>query len=379
MSIELRAKPIPLIVEAGETTAHLDLHYIAQDEQYDECYIWWRFAGDPSWQQYNLYNANGEFQPHDYLPSVDVPLGKCYQARMYENKITDPNTSPEDPVLRVSVCALSRDSRVTPQGDFINHERSSEETGGTFHFRHLSTVVPTFLTIEVSNEEPVPDRDNPGMKSFTNVIQSFTSNDFLMEHDVELTPLDPGTKFFCLIRLSDQYGNWDFITTEFKTLLRFVTIDFQKLHIIDDGDDWASGEFSFKIKVIQGGNIMREISFGDEDHQITIHSGQDILLSNDPLYLVPTLYLGPEAINEGNREVHFDIEGIEYDYSDEHANNREDNSRVARSYKYKDLIFDCGKGLENISHRGRDFEAAPEGSDDTINFNLHINYSVEYF
>lgn len=66
------------------------------------------------------------------------------------------------------------------------------------------------------------------------------------------------------MRLVDADGNWQIASDTFRTKQRQVTIDFDVLHIINDG---AAGDTSaeFRISVYEGRNSVRGYFFGDVD------------------------------------------------------------------------------------------------------------------
>jgi hypothetical protein len=70
----------------------------------------------------------------------------------------------------------------------------------------------------------------------TDAMQTVTS-DLKSTHDVEATPIIPGTSYQELIRLSNDKGEWQFISNEFKIKQRKVTFQFKRFYVHDDGDN----------------------------------------------------------------------------------------------------------------------------------------------
>jgi hypothetical protein len=295
--------------------------------------------------------------------SQPVQPGQCYQVRMDAELNNDPNIQDIPPVASVNVCAL----RKRPDGrDFLIPNDSFEETGGTYRFQHAATKVLTHQTVSVSKDPPFEDSN--GMLAF-NKTERFAEGEFAVGHDAELSPLSPGTRYFCLTRLSDQTGNWQFISKEFLTLQRKVTIRFNKLHIDNDGDTLSNGEAQFFIRVKQGVGlriIQPEIVFGNDS--FSIHDGQDLDITTH------VFVLGPEDVTLHNELIGIDLFGVEFDgflESNEYAGG------------FGRLILPTGRaeekpgGIRRPVTKGRKVVAFPQNLA-TFSFTQNYDVTTEY-
>jgi hypothetical protein len=102
--------------------------------------------------------------------------------------------------------------------------------------------------LQVSDSPPF--KDNTGVDRFLAPIATISDNSNI-NHDRILSPLLPGNDFFYLMRVVDADGNWQVISDTSRTKQRTVTIDFEVLHIINDG---ASGDTTaeFRMWVMDG-------------------------------------------------------------------------------------------------------------------------------
>jgi hypothetical protein len=306
---QITAQPDTIIVDldSGQIEGVTGIFYNSGGHQ--RIALWERLVGvtNTNWMKIDLLRGRvqntgpGVFQEGSFA-SLLVRPGQCYQVRMDADLNNNPNEVDITPIASVSVCALRKKTEPT---NFGLKDRL-EETGGTYHFYDIETNLRAHLKVAVSKIPAVTDSN--GMLVFDAVEQSTEESGFDFNHTGELTPLFPGTRYFRLLRVSDQSGNWQFITSDFVTLQRKVTITFNKLHIDNDGDDLGDGEAQFFIRVKQGRDltiIQPEIIFGNDD--FSIHDGQDLDITT---YV---FVLGPENVTPDNAAIGVDVFGVEFD------------------------------------------------------------------
>ena len=104
------------------------------------------------------------------------------------------------------------------------------------------------VTIGVSRKKPTVDSNGfPHLKETDGAPAAplTTTND----HWVEIKPLVPSNDYFFAVVVADKFGNWDVRMDEFTTLQRKITVQFQTLHIFNDGDPFGDGEGEFWFQV----------------------------------------------------------------------------------------------------------------------------------
>ena len=162
--------------------------------------------------------------------------GRVLQVRLYGDD-TDPNVEDEPrPADEVTVVAVLK------QPESVELIASIDQNvGGTWFRKHVTAVQPTFCTLEVSDKAPVTGSD--GVPRFAqpplHVVFDDTNAMLKIEHDLLVKSkhgtLLPGNEFHALVRVFDEFGNWDVRPQTFKTSPRKVTIDYDEVHIVNDG------------------------------------------------------------------------------------------------------------------------------------------------
>jgi hypothetical protein len=200
------------------------------------------------------------------------------------------------------------------------------------------------------------------------------------EYELVVTPLRPGTDYYCLIRYSDVNGDWWVEEEKFTTLQRMVTVRGDRIEINDDGDPFADGEASFSFQFAQGANSAT-FFLGHDDYKI--HDGQNIALGSLPkidtadvtslIWPPPTApcekTFGPFAVRDDTPDVTVAANGTEYDGL------FEPNEYAANAQ----LPVYCPTGLEEVvSDKTSAVSVAATDPDDDFSFTLHYRHSVNY-
>lgn len=251
-----------------------------------------------------------------------------------------------------------------------------KKPGGTYYLRQIATGsnVTINVRIEVSREKPVPD---------ANEYVRFDKPDISMlalgknQYELIMTPLRPGTDYYCLIRYSDVQGNWWLEEEKFTTLQRIVTVKGHHIEINDDGDPFADGEASFSFQFAQGTNSAT-FFLGHDDYKI--YDGQSISLGSLPRLDTTDLTwppqvapcektFGPFAVHDDTPDVTVGANGTEYDGA------FEPNEYAATAQ----LPVYCPTGIQEVvSDNASVVSVAATDPEDDFSFTLHYRYWVNY-
>jgi hypothetical protein len=181
---------------------------------------------------------------------------------------------------------------------------------------------------------------------------------------LQITDLLPGNPYHELLRLSDAFGNWEFLPRDFATLRRRVRLEPTDLYINDDGDDFSNGEGSFRFTVdtwpdsTPGGAKTLTYSNGN------LETGKSVTP-------VPggAIVLGPDRVSEGTWNLRLGVIGTEDDSGAFPATG--DGFASAQ----KDLFVPTGTIDEVVSYRPDAITASGVGD---IRFTLSFKYWIEY-
>ncbi len=265
---QLFASPDVLVIDrqAGQQTGTAHITYSARPG--DEPRLWERIVGAGPWVRVDLKaprilsSPSGDPQVDGQFSQTLSP-GQVYQVVMYSWDDFDPNeVDPNGPSRRradglVTVIAVLKDPE---SRELVTSQ--DQNVGGTWFRKTVSTVQPTTFTLQVSSDPPFVDAD--GIERFVAPLGTFYGTDLATSHDGQVEPLLPGNDLFSLTRVVDEVGNWQTLEETIRTRRRKVTIEFDKLHIINDG---ANGDTTaeFRIWVVEGEAAVKGFFFGDVD------------------------------------------------------------------------------------------------------------------
>jgi hypothetical protein len=185
---------------------------------------------------------------------------------------------------------------------------------------------------------------------------------------LQITDLLPGTHYYELLRLSDAFGNWEFVSRDFTTLRRRIRLQPTDLYINDDSDDFSNGEGSFEFQ-IQTGNAVIPTAWSERG-KLTYANGN--LETGKSVAPAPTgdIIVGPEPVTEVMRHVRVWVSGREDDSGSFPA----DGDDFA--WSGKDLFLPVGTTDEIVSDRPDSIYA---DIGDHLKFTVSFKYSIEYF
>jgi hypothetical protein len=365
--------------------------------------LWHRFVGT-TWKRiqlstpFILNSPSGDPQRDGEFP-VTMHAGQVYQVLMYHypqqefvnpNKVdpTDPTINFEDkPDALLTVVAMLKDPE---RMDFIVDNRQG--FGGTWFSRGADTTVPTSFMLQVSKNPPF--KDNAGVERFlAPMITVF--NPSSMSHDGVIERfLLPGNNYFFLMRLVDDDGNWQIVSDQFRTKQRTVTIDFEVLHIINDG---AQGDTTaeFRIWVMEGNLSVKDYFFGDVDNfPITDRPDPDKRdmefiplgdqVSHAASFCAPFI-LGPKDITENTNEIGILTRGLifrAFPNTNEHASNfvlgddfPNPTASVPPEARFR---FRTGLGENMQQHVPLVVRARPQTDDVEFEYDVTMFFTVHY-
>jgi hypothetical protein len=134
-------------------------------------------------------------------------------------------------------------------------------------------------------------------------------------HTKKLYGIEPGTKYYYLIRASSQGGLAANTSGDFKTLRRFAKVSIDKIHVIDDSDELSEGELSFSFHLNGGQGKPGGASLvgpgGGTDHDsIEIDSGRSFPVNK--VFEVETSALSVKLNSTGYDEDGFETQGVAF-------------------------------------------------------------------
>ena len=172
----------------------------------------------------------------------------------------------------------------------------------------------------------------------------------------------PGTQYFELLLLTDEFGNWQFVTDDFTTKRRKVEVMVTKLYIVYDSDENSSGEATFRSYVHSGNELLcrsNAVVFGDQ-----VDSGQE--------YAVPatvgSCVLEPHAVTPDTKRLFFTSLSREDDSGSVPVDDDDFGSAT------KELRIPVGPG-ENVDE---DTDSLYLSGTDGWNHYVDFKYSIKY-
>ncbi|KQL54202.1 hypothetical protein AN964_12335 [Heyndrickxia shackletonii] len=338
-----------------------------------EVTIWERLQGQP-WGMRETSTTNQRKSPNLKAGDIYEVLAIPGSGQVDPNKPSD--FKPEELGDLVRVFCVQIDSQVAfpfdPEFGF------SQEIGGTWYRQTVNSGYNLTMAIAVSRTAPLPSFDpkkEPEIeKAFpNNAIEAYAIAPNSLFHDTELSPLFAGNTYHCLIRFTDTRGSWQVFQFTFETKKRTIEINIEDVYIDNCGDDSGTGELmDFRVNILKGNTPFTGLlPFLDENHTIDIHTGQ--YFSNFHITAQNPFILGPETIDESNKDVNIIVYGREQDgigERDEPAGNTLGN--------HTRLFIPTGMHSEEVTNAGQDFKALPTKDYSTLEFTVRVKYSVTY-
>lgn len=283
--------------------------------------------------------------PPDYEPDPGTPVHDWVVAYDVDDRGAPPH---------VSVVALRK--RPEPRSFYSD---GNGRTRGTYHERDVITTTDVVAQLSISTSQWIDAGDGmlvlPGPKQVVTRGPQQTFG-FVVED------LLPGTTYYELLLLLDEYGNWEFRNETIQTLKRKVEAEVTELFIGDDSDDLSNGEASFTFSVRAQNPLLHEsnlVTYGNSN----LESGQVAVPTPSG-----TMVLGPSAATPETKRLFFHASAWE----DDAGSVPVDEDDVADGTKELDLPNGSG---ENVQGATDSFEIS--GSDDW-RVKVSYKYSVKY-
>jgi hypothetical protein len=283
--------------------------------------------------------------PAGYEPDRNVPV----QDQVVAYDIDDRGAPPS-----ASVVALRK--RPEPRSFYSD---GNTRTRGTYHERDVITTTDVVGQLSLSTSQWIDAGDGmlvlPGPKKVVarGPQQSFG---FVIED------LLPGTTYFELLLLMDEFGNWEFRTATVQTLKRRVEAEVTELFIGDDSDDLSNGEagFSFAVQaqnpLLAKSNVLAYSNGNVETGKVAVPTPSG------------TCLLGPQTVTLDTKRLFFYAYGSE----DDSGSVPIDEDDVGEGTK--ELTLPVGPG-ETVQGATDSFEIS--GSDNWL-VKVSYKYSVKY-
>lgn len=359
----LEALPDPVVIdtENGQMTGSTKVKYTKESSYV----IWHRWKpGDWTRKKISVSDTSDPANFHGEFDSPDLEPGDIYEAALWDKGV-DPNRLPTNvdrPPQAHAATAVFALRKRPEQRSFLRDENM--RTGGTYREHDVFTSVPVRAVMAVSTSAPQAD---------ANGIYSFNQTDALTyeveneSFNLQLFDLLPGTHYFEMVRLTDRFGNWQFLMNEFTTLKRRIRVKPTEILVHDDSDPGSTGEGVFRC-ILQTGE-------GDDQSQWR-NRGETSVTNGDfgdnaALPEVPAeIEIGPEPVARADVAARV------------HASGEDDD----RSY-FDIGAFEAASGAKelNIPQNTTD-ETVIEASDeihadlgDSLTFTMKYKYWIEYF
>jgi hypothetical protein len=254
----------------------------------------------------------------------------------------------------VSVVALRK--RPEPRRFF---QDGNSRTHGTYHERDVLASTDVVGQLSLSTAQWIDAGDGmlvlPGPKL---VVARGPQQSFAFVID----DLLPGTTYYELLLLMDEFGNWEFVTDTIETLKRKVEAEVTELFIVDDSDDASNGEAQFSFALQAGNPLLAKSNVVRYDNS-NVETGK---------VAVPTppgkCELGPAGATFETKDLNFYASAWE----DDAGSVPIDDDDVASGTRKLDLPVGPG---ENVS--GATASLTISGSDDW-QVKVTYKYSVKY-
>ena len=361
----LQALPPVVVIdlEAGKTTGSAQVEYAKESEDA----IWQRWLPG-AWQPV-LIPISGMTDPalvHGYFATPQLKPGLVYQAGIWERGV-DPNQLPTNvdfPVRAKAELMVYALRKRPEQRDFLDSQ--DETTGGTYHQHYVIAKSPVRAHVAISTAPPVADAD--GLPAFSAPLAQ-KSEPPKQSFALLLPDLVPGTFYYELVRLSDEWGNWQFLQSSFTTLKRRIRVRLSNIHVNDDSDELSNGEAAFTFDV-EVGNPKLSSQWTTRDTltyaNSNIETGKDV--SPAP---TEECTIGPEPATPGSVSVRLRASADEDDFGSPFQDSMKDHA-----WGMKDLWMPSGTMDESVVDRTETIVAGP--GDHDFKFTTTFRYWIEY-
>ena len=261
-----------------------------------------------------------------------------------------------DPLVKKKVYFL------TGKPATLGFDEIYEEFGGTYYLKVLTTGESlTYAKMILSQRGP--EFDPCGTMVFApNTPMFIVDSPRGTTHELEISGLTPGTFYYRVIQVSDDAGFMKQTEKGITTLRRRINVNISKIHIVDDGDTYFTGEANFSCSFSKVGNQPPNAPLGGVKSDlwppsgtVTVDSGTDI-----PGFTG----FSATANSEGDWTLRTDVFGDEQDIKSEHAEGWHIVS--APSGRFQERVSSPGAWVKTSTTRG------------SFKFNCFLSYQIDY-
>jgi hypothetical protein len=357
---QIKADISPIVVdkEAGKTSGTTTINY--DKERREEL---WEKTNGANWLQINVHVRTGLGDEANFAGAYPITLkpGGTYEVSVFAAGHGPLST---DPILVTALKIFCLWKKPEVRNLITDQNRS---TGGTWHRHQVGTSVPTnIVTIGVSRKAPQVDSNgipHLQMPDGEPTAPLTTTNN----HLVEIKPLFPGNHYFFAVVVADAFGNWDVKQEEFTCLRRKITVEFQTIHIFNDGDPSSYGEGEFWFRVHKGAFNQPKVI---QDFHLPTQDIDDWSETDRP-YPVGFAHVGSlEVVEPGEQNVGVSSWGIEHDG----ALDFDEGASSLGTF----LPIPTGRFVENVSNNSLKMDCPTSTVDDDFHYGVDVRWSVEY-
>lgn len=353
--------PVIIDIEAGERAIHTTIEYWKEVEQA----VWHRWRPG-AWQrvQINVTDLDDPAMKHGYFWSPALEPGWIYEVSVWDRGV-DPNHIPNVDIPPRALTSLTVFAiRKRPEVRSFLHDET-ERSGGTYRQHYLVTSAPVMVHAVVGPQPPA--RDANDMLVLPEIIDEQVNVSLISSIDILFEGLLPGNGYHEVVRLTDEFGNWEFITRSFTTLRRQLSVQLSGIHIHDDSDDLSNGQASFSFE-LQTGNVADPNSWAPRDttdySNGNIETGKAVAPPPNGIVSVPY-----ESVQARHLDARFRVSAVEDD-SDGFSIVDDDNA-----WGMKDLYIPVGLN-EQVKNRADTVKAGPGLNN--FQYDVSFSYSVDY-
>jgi hypothetical protein len=351
--------PLILDVDGGQPSGTTTFEYWKEPHQN----LWFRDRPG-AWRPLDLQlqGINDPKLTHDDKhPSTELEPGQVYEVTIWDESEDPNNPSVEPramPLAELAIFALRKNPHAS---DFFDSE--DLVIGGTRRTHYIFTKQPVNAWEAVSTS--APGTGSSGEPTLAPILSS-TWASMKSSHDLVVRDLIPGTHYHVLTRLSDEHGNWQFLSGEFDARLRLIELKVASIFINDDSDGGGRGEGEIKFSIETGPVDAPERSWtarGSVSYQGDYSTGDTV---NAPTEMVN---VGPEAVTPNNVAIRARIDVVDDDSTPIFITDDDE----AWGFTMLESIDDV---TESVIDRKVSLVAGPGTGD--LKISTEVQYSVKY-
>ena len=271
--------PSLIVVSASENTGSAEIQYeLTSAPPKSGVQLYWKrlykktqipFITNP-WNAFDLatlvggsdFRQKGRFELKNAIKSTisgDPGLGPGETLSVIALREDFPNENLGDPskvnverVLRRILITAIRDKVTIGVPNWLHNNFNT--LGGTFYLRDIAGTRDFAMMLRMSRGSPLIDPATGAFVLTDEMSVGLTA--FSKRHKLEISSLDPGNTYFCVVRLIDEGGHcWEFIdsptgSSPFATLRRRITVHWDKVDPIYVDEDEA--ELNVRFSIIEG-------------------------------------------------------------------------------------------------------------------------------